>query len=319
MTSAELSAAKFTGKLNSTQPVGISIETVEGKVLFSVALEGGEQEFASGDVKILPDIYVFKLGEHSQTLFLDGGDVAVNGFVDIENMDNTNLEMTGIDANDRFFVMYERYKSSRGDISVLETYGSSRKASPEMLSAMLYLTPPRNYEAYKAVMAYIPDYTTENTTLRLARAQMDKLYAYRIGGPAFDFEAINEKGEKVKLSDFRGKYVLLDFWASWCGPCRMEMTKLKEYYPKYEGKDVVFISLSLDDTQEAWKKGLEEEKIPWITLWDTAGGFRATNLTEKYGFRGIPFLVIIDKEGNVAAREVRGPGVEKALDSLVTQ
>lgn len=115
--------------------------------------------------------------------------------------------------------------------------------------------------------------------------------------PYIDFEMENDKGEMKKLSDYVGKgnYVFIDFWASWCGPCRAAIPHVKELYAKYP-EGLTIISVSVDKVKEDWVKAMDQEKMPWTQLWaDT----KSDQLGKAYRFTSIPTLVVIDPEGRI--------------------
>lgn len=118
------------------------------------------------------------------------------------------------------------------------------------------------------------------------------------------------------MSDFRGKFVLVDFWASWCGPCRQEMKNLLPIYDELKGEDLVFISISLDKREKDWRRMLETENLPWIMLWNKEGfsvGDAPNTIQKAYGFYSIPFIVLIDREGRIMGRGLRGEQVKDAI------
>lgn len=119
------------------------------------------------------------------------------------------------------------------------------------------------------------------------------------GQPAIDFEVVDQEGKKVKLSDYKGKVVFLDFWASWCGPCIAEMPhakKVKEHFK--DNKDVVFLYLSIDDSEGNWKSAIEKHGIQGVHTWQGAGW--QGSVSTSYGVTGIPAYFLIDKKGNFA-------------------
>ena len=134
----------------------------------------------------------------------------------------------------------------------------------------------------------------------------------QVGDIAPDFEVRMFDGETVKLSNLRGCWVLLDFWATWCGPCVGETPYLKTVWDTY-GDDPRFamIGLSLDKDMEAPKKYAEAKQLGWIQGF--LGDWSKTKLPAKYGVRGIPSIFLIDTEGKVAAKGLRGEGIMQAV------
>jgi thiol-disulfide isomerase/thioredoxin len=136
-------------------------------------------------------------------------------------------------------------------------------------------------------------------------------------GQPLELAGATAKGEAFAWETYRGKVVLVDFWATWCGPCRREMPHVKELYEKHGGKGFDVVGISLDEDQEALAAYLEEHAIAWTTL----AGEGTQELAEKYGVRGIPTMMLVDKEGKVAgvAHNVAAlaPLVEKLLAAPV--
>ncbi|MDD3687870.1 MAG: TlpA disulfide reductase family protein [Bacteroidales bacterium] len=135
------------------------------------------------------------------------------------------------------------------------------------------------------------------------------------GKPSVDwtFEDIN--GKTVSQSDFKGKYIYIDVWASWCGPCRAEIPYLEKLKTKFIGKNIVFVSISVDDDKESWEKALTDEKVEGIQLY--AGGW-SNELCRYYKINSIPRFILIGKDLNIINSDADRPSgeIEKVLSNL---
>lgn len=136
----------------------------------------------------------------------------------------------------------------------------------------------------------------------------------REGNPAPEFTFQNEKGKTINIKKLKGKIIVLDFWASWCGPCRKEIPNVKKVYAEYKNKGIQFLSVSIDAKKEAWTKALKEEQMPWMQGWTPDAGKSVMN---TYQFGGIPFIILIDKEGNIYRKNLRGEDIKNAIDDCL--
>jgi len=125
----------------------------------------------------------------------------------------------------------------------------------------------------------------------------------------------NPDGEEMKLSSLRGKYVLIDFWASWCAPCRVENPNVVRLYNKYKGDKFEIFSVSLDKDKDKWMKAILADGLIWKYHVSDLKGWE-TSMVEKYQFNGIPHTVLIDPDGKIIAQKLRGPSLEKKLQEL---
>jgi len=173
-------------------------------------------------------------------------------------------------------------------------------------------------EQLAATVAQIPAELAEgDETIDRIKQVAVKLSATAPGKPFADFAMKTPEGKDIKLSDYagKGKVVLVDFWASWCGPCRVEMPNVKEAYAKYKDKGFEIVGVSLDRTEEAWKQGIEELGITWpqmsdVMYWQCEGA-------QLYGVQAIPATVLIDKDGTILKRNLRGSELAAELEKIL--
>ena len=171
----------------------------------------------------------------------------------------------------------KKYPSFPISVRVIE-YRARNAQSKHIMTLLDYLAPELQTDSVVSEL--------RNYALRLSKTEG--------GAIAPDFSLANKDGKKVSLSDFRGKYVLIDFWASWCAPCRASFPSIVKIYQKYKSRNFEIIGVSLDRSEKAWHKALSEETAPWVQLLD-AKGFVA----KEYAVMAIPHLVLISPEGKI--------------------
>jgi len=155
-----------------------------------------------------------------------------------------------------------------------------------------------------------------NAPLDLGDVVVQMVKDLKPGDVAPDFEVKTLEGGSLRLADFRGKYVLLDFWATWCGPCRAETPILKAVYDSY-GKNPKFamLGLSLDKTVAAPRDYAKTEEIGWHQGF--LGDWSKATLPGRYGVEGIPAMFLIDPAGKVVATDLRGTNIASAVSSAL--
>jgi len=136
-----------------------------------------------------------------------------------------------------------------------------------------------------------------------------------------EFSLPNQYGEIINLTDFKGEHVLIDFWASWCSPCRSENKNIVELYKKYSSRGLRFLSISLDDEEndkngkENWINAIQDDKLVWTNVSELKGW--RSEIVKLYKINAIPYTILIDEDGNIIAKNLLGEELENEIKKLL--
>jgi peroxiredoxin len=165
------------------------------------------------------------------------------------------------------------------------------------------------YAAARKVYQTLLDRYGESPNLRQkVKAELEKLD--KIGKPAPDFAASDLQGKALRLESLRGRYVLLDFWATWCAPCVAELPRLQAANARYHARGLEIVGVSLDESKEAVADFVKTRNVPWRQIHNASGG---ADLVEAFGVAAIPATFLIDPRGVITRLELRGPALDAAL------
>jgi peroxiredoxin len=152
--------------------------------------------------------------------------------------------------------------------------------------------------------------------MRLQEEEMKRLSnLLPIGSEAPDFQQATPEGGSFGLSQLRGKYVLIDFWASWCRPCRIENPNVKRIYERFHNKGFEILGVSLDRDHASWVKAIQDDGLPWKHVSDL--GFWNNAVAQEYGVSSIPYTVLVDREGKILEKGLRSEQLEAKLAEVL--
>lgn len=246
-----------------------------------------------------------------------------------KNSYNKELKEVIENYNKAFHQYNEVEKTEKNMLSLKEASAKIDSVYPKLYDEYASMIP--QYRKSNALVVYLYSYYASATMqkqmeminsfdksmrnnyfIKQMLEKMEQVKACEVGQPAPDFELISDKGESVKLSSLKGKYVLIDFWASWCGPCKKEIPNLKKVYEEYKDKGLQLIGVSIDDSEARWRKAIEEEQLHYLQLLD------AKKVTMKlYDYQGIPFIILLSPEGVILAKGLRGNDVKATIQEYI--
>ncbi len=178
-----------------------------------------------------------------------------------------------------------------------------------------------NEAMYNNLLKRFPKHTGIQTIVKqyresvAAAPQAPKQNTPAIGTMAPDITMPDVNGNNFSLSSLKGKYVLVDFWASWCGPCRGENPNVVAAYNKYKNKNFTILGVSLDKTKDAWLEAIKKDGLTWTHISDLK--FWDSEAVGLYGFNGIPYNVLLDPTGKIIADNLRGSDLERKLEEVL--
>jgi len=212
-----------------------------------------------------------------------------------------------------FTLSYEQVKTDQDN-----TLKSFMLKKPNSLAILFLLEPlpvDANYDIYSKIDSSLFAAYPDNFYVLNLHNQIIAGKATAIGAVAPDFILQDTSGNNISLSSFLGKYVLIDFWAAWCGPCRKEMPNMVKLYADFKGKNFEILGISLDKTRDKWIGAIKSEHMTWPQASDLK--FWQSEVAAIYSVKAIPYTILLDKEGKIIAKNLRGEELYQKVESLL--
>ena len=334
---------KITGKLLHAEKITIYLEryTDQGEQVLDSAVTDGDGNFSMINratdkvyygLRIDPANVIFLLTTGTENIEITGDAKSIENTYVIKGSEDSelirelkNYEKNITDSLNNVYVEFREAAPEKKDSAGLslqiyyigrmnefaKEFIAKHPKSLVSLSATKYLDQQKDMKIFDDVFAVLSKEYPGNMYVSDFESILTKMKKLPVGSFAPEIRLNSPEGKAISLSSFKGKVVLIDFWASWCGPCRRENPHVAEMYRKYKDRNFEIFGVSLDDNLAAWKNAIKKDRITWpqvseLKKWDS-------DAVRSYQVDAIPFNVLIDKEGKIIAKGLSGAELEQKL------
>ena len=243
----------------------------------------------------------------------------INSADDAVNVLKSNRAQSSANLKNTTLIAIDRSNNPALGMYILGYYQTTRNENPH------FNLDPINDDEVSAIVNNVAAKFPANTAvvslknqLDAQRKRMEEQLAISqkwVGKTAPEIIMSDPSGKEVKLSSFKGKYVLVDFWASWCRPCREENPNVVSAFQKYRNKNFTILGVSLDKNKESWTRAIMKDGLTWSHISDLQEWY--SPVVKLYEFNGIPFNVLVNPEGKILAQDLRGEGLHQKLNEVL--
>ncbi len=304
---------KFVG---TAEKPGIYRLNFAGKKAIDVVLDNSSKIEVQIDPKMSMAEYEVK-GSESSLKIKEINKILYDTYKVVEGLQNEYAAMAdGFETNDAKIASLEkRYEEAMDNqIQSIKEYTKKNNEAIVDVYAISYLNIDENYEFIKSIIDKHQAQLASSEYTQEYAAKLEGYAKLAVGSVAPEIALNDPNGKEIKLSSLRGKVVLLDFWASWCGPCRKENPNNVKLYKQYNSKGFEIYGVSLDKNMEDWKQAIMEDQLTWSHVSDLK--FWQSEAAALYKVEAIPATFLLDKDGKILAKNLRGEELAEYLNKL---
>lgn len=260
------------------------------------------------------DFYLLILDKQHFTVWFPEPGEQSEFIIDAKDKDNPEIKSSIHSA--LYYEYSKKFKDQASEtkrVSLVKKMIEDNPSSPTCVFFIEVLNTEEYYTYHEKLSEGVKKYNNSKIVKDFI-TKTENVKKLSVGGIAPDINLKNPDGKSVKLSSLRGKYVLIDFWASWCGPCRSENPNVVRLYDKYNSKGFEIYGVSLDRDRNSWIKAIEKDNLTWTQVSDLK--FWKSEGAKLYNVSSIPHTVLLDKEGKIIAKNLRGSSLEKTLEEI---
>lgn len=306
---------------NYTPKIGFYRIKTNDKNFAMLVLDSADKVTITGSVKDLGNTFKVE-GSPETTIFIEYNNLSKSRDIKLDSLNKAFqllMETNKIDSKrmDSLSAIFETpYNSIINQSNILMVDKISKNTNMySSIMAIQALDPDKYSDLYKSLDAGLSKKFPNDKNVIMFHEVVERMLSTNIGQFAPEISLPSPDGKEIALSSLKGKLVLIDFWASWCGPCRKEMPNVVKIYSKFKNKGFEIYGVSLDQDKEKWMEAITKDGINWpqvsdLKYWDNVAA-------RIYNVQGIPYTVLIDKDGKIIAKNLRGQELEKKIAEVL--